>query len=324
MLTEVAIHFGLDKEFRQAGYHETVAQKQLLQDLKIAAQSGSLVALTGVIGSGKTTTLRRLFSVLMKENKILVSKSISIEKNRSTMTTLISALFYDLSTDDKEVKIPASGEKRERDLRDLIKRRKKPVVLFVDEAHDLHYRTLKGLKRLIEMVEDSGGILSVLLAGHPKLKNDLRRPTMEEIGSRSSILTLEGMVGSQREYITWLIDACGSEGTELSDVLTVEAVDLLSERLRTPLQIQQHLILAMEAAYQAGEKPVTGAIVESVLSKQIDELEPKLTRHGYDLRGLADQFHAKPAEIKLLFRGQLDPARTKELTDQMLMAGLPI
>ena len=282
------------------------------------------MALTGVIDSGKTTTLRRLFSVLMKENKILVSKSISIEKNRSTMTTLISALFYDLSTDDKEVKIPASGEKRERDLRDLIKRRKKPVVLFVDEAHDLHYRTLKGLKRLIEMVEDSGGILSVLLAGHPKLKNDLRRPTMEEIGSRSSILTLEGMVGSQREYITWLIDACGSEGTELSDVLTVEAVDLLSERLRTPLQIQQHLILAMEAAYQAGEKPVTGAIVESVLSKQIDELEPKLTRHGYDLRGLADQFHAKPAEIKLLFRVQLDPARTKELTDQMLMAGLPI
>lgn len=324
MLTEVAIHFGLDKEFRQAGYHETAAQKQLLQDLKIAAQSGSLVALTGIIGSGKTTTLRRLFTVLMKENKILVSKSISIEKNRSTMTTLISALFYDLSTDDKQVKIPASGEKRERDLRDLIKKRKKPVVLFVDEAHDLHYSTLKGLKRLIEMVEDSGGILSVLLAGHPKLKNDLRRPTMEEIGSRSTILNLEGMVGSQREYITWLIDACGSEGTKLSDVLTVEAVDILSERLRTPLQIQQHLMLAMEAAYQAGEKPVTGAIVESVLSKQIDELEPKLTRHGYDLRGLADQFHAKPAEIKLLFRGQLDPARTKELTDQMLMAGLPI
>jgi hypothetical protein len=47
-------------------------------------------------------------------------------------------------------------------------------------------------------------------------------------------------------------------------------------------------------------------------------------RHGYDLRGLADRFHAKPAEIKLFFRGQLDPARTKELTDQMLMAGLPI
>jgi hypothetical protein len=47
-------------------------------------------------------------------------------------------------------------------------------------------------------------------------------------------------------------------------------------------------MLAMEAAYQVGEKPVTGAIVESVLSKQIDELEPTLTRHGYDARGLAE------------------------------------
>ena len=69
---------------------------------------------------------------------------------------------------------------------------------------------------------------------------------------------------------------------------------------------------------------VTRIIVESVLSKQIDELEPKLTRHGYDVRSLAEQFNAKPAEIKSLFRGQLDAARTKELTEQMLMAGLPI
>ena len=198
------------------------------------------------------------------------------------------------------------------------------MVLFVDEAHDLHYSTLKGLKRLIEVIEDGGGTLSVVLAGHPKLKNDLRRPTMEEIGYRSTILTLEGMVGSQREYITWLIESCVTEGTKLYEVLTLEAIELLSERLRTPLQIQQHLMLAMEAAYQAGEKPVTGVIVESVLSKQIDELEPKLTRHGYDVRGLAEQFNAKPAEIKLFFRGQLDAARTKELTEQMLIAGLPI
>ena len=56
-------------------------------------------------------------------------------------------------------------------------------------------------------------------------------------------------------------------------------------------------MLAMEAAYQVGEKPVTAAIAESVMSKQIDELEPKLTRNGYDVRGLAEQFHDKPEEI---------------------------
>jgi len=324
MLTEVMAHFGLVKELRQAGYYETAVQKQMFLEIKAAVSSGKLIALTGVVGCGKTTTLRRLFEVLAKESKIRVSKSLSVDKNRATLATLISALFYDLSTDDKEVKIPSFGEKRERELRALVKKGKKPVVLFVDEAHDLHFSTLTGLKRLIEVIEDGGGTLSVLLAGHPKLKNDLHRPTMEEIGYRSTIFSLEGMAGSQREYITWLVDACISEETKLSDVLTVEAIELLSEKLRTPLQIEQHLILAMEAAYHIGEKPVNGTIVESVLSKQIDELEPKLTRHGYDVQGLAEQFNAKPAEIKLLFRGQLDSARTKELTDQMLTAGLPI
>ena len=112
---------------------------------------------------GKTTTLRRLFDVLEKEGKITVSKSLSVDKDRATLPTLIAALFYDLST-DKEIKIPSLGEKRERELRDLIRKGKKPVALFVDEAHDLHYSTLTGLKRLIEVVEDSGGILSVVLA----------------------------------------------------------------------------------------------------------------------------------------------------------------
>jgi hypothetical protein len=99
------------------------------------------------------------------------------------------------------------------------------------------------------VIEDGGGKLSVVLAGHPKLKNDLRRPTMEEIGYRATILTLEGMVGSQREYIN---------------------------------------------------------------------------RNGYDVRSLAEQFNAKPAEIKALLSGQLDPVRRKELADQMMMAGLPM
>jgi type II secretory pathway predicted ATPase ExeA len=53
------------------------------------------------------------------------------------------------------------------------------VALFADKAHDLNGNTLTVLKRLMEVVEDGGRRLSVVLAGHPKLFNDLRRPTME-------------------------------------------------------------------------------------------------------------------------------------------------
>jgi hypothetical protein len=73
-----------------------------------------------------------------------------------------------------------------------------------------------------------------------------------------------------------------------------------------------------------GEKPVTVEVIEALLSRQIDDLEPKLMRHGYDVRILASQFKAKPAEIRQFLQGALDADRTRELTDQMLAAGLPL
>ncbi|MGV8339447.1 hypothetical protein ACV33H_27895, partial [Pseudomonas aeruginosa] len=68
-----------------------------------------------------------------------------------------------------------------------------PVALLVDETHDLNGHTLTGLKRLLELAEDDSGRrrLSIVLAGHPKLCNDLRRPTMEEIGYRTDIFELQ-------------------------------------------------------------------------------------------------------------------------------------
>ena len=115
----------------------------------------------------------------------------AIEKHNIKLATFIAALFYDLST-QKQVRIPTQIEKRDRELYELVKKSKRPVALFVDEAHDLNGHTLTGLKRLLELAEDdSGRRLSIVLAGHPKLCNDLRRPTMEEIGYRTDIFELQ-------------------------------------------------------------------------------------------------------------------------------------
>lgn len=247
----------------------------------------------------------------------------AVEKHSIKLSTLITALFYDLSP-DKAVRIPAQGEKRERELRALVKKSKRPVALFVDEAHDLHPHTLIGLKRLLEVVESGGGRLSIVLAGHPKLKNDLRRPTLEEIGYRTDVFTLDGITGSQREYLRWLLSTCTQDKIPPESVLTEAALDLLASRLRTPLQMQMHLALALEAGYQTGETPVSAELVDAVLSKHLDDLEPTLARHGYRLRDLVEQFEVKPAEIKAWFGQQLEPVRAAELRDRLLAAGVPI
>jgi type II secretory pathway predicted ATPase ExeA len=64
-----------------------------------------------------------------------------IIEDRVTVDTLVVAMFHDLST-EREVYIPGQAEKRERKLVELISKRKKPVVLLVDEAHDLKRKTL--------------------------------------------------------------------------------------------------------------------------------------------------------------------------------------
>ncbi|MFB2837760.1 AAA family ATPase [Floridanema evergladense] len=190
-------------------------------------------------------------SELATEKDILLSRSLAIDKERVRLATLMTALFYDLAT-EKEGRLPTAPEQRERKLLSVIGKRRKPVVLFVDEAHDLHHRTLLGIKRLMELVRSGGATLSVVLAGHPKLKNDLRRPHLEEIGARAEVFTLEGIRSHQRQYIEWLLNECAIEGIQPEDVLTEEAMVLLTERLATPLQVEHYLRRTFEEAHKPG------------------------------------------------------------------------
>ena len=183
MLTEVMRHYRLARPPVDVGFFETEHHAQVARDLRAAIQAGRLIALTAVIGAGKTMLSRRLRDDIEREGRVIVSRALTVEKAKITVPLLIAALFYDLSP-EKTVSISSQSERRERDLQELFRKAKKPVALFVDDAHDLHPKTLTALKRLVELVVEGGGQLSVVLIGHPKLKNDLRRPKMEEVGDR--------------------------------------------------------------------------------------------------------------------------------------------
>src|SRR6202011_2834020 len=309
-------YYGLAKDFGQAGYFETEHSEQIVSELKLEIKAGKLVALSGIVGCGKTTMLRRIQEALSQDKEILASKSLSLEKSQISLATLIMALFYDLAT-EKDFKIPTQPERRERALRDLIKKRQKPIALFIDDAHDLHSKTLIGLKRLMEVVRDSGGMLSVVLAGHPKLKNDLRRSSMEEIGSRATIFELEGLGSEKRKYLKWLLVQSVAPKTKIESVITDDAVAMLGEKLSTPLQFEYYLTRALEEAYKVGQKPVGADMIENVLAKDINALEPRLTRQGYNAKVLAELLNAKPRDCKSFLSGQLAPGRTQELQSEL-------
>lgn len=99
---------------------------------------------------------------------------------------------------------------------------------------------------------------------------------------------------------------------------------MLATKLRAPLQYQLHLTLVLEAGYQTGERPVSAELVETVLPRRLDDLEPTLARHRYRLKDMTEQFDAKAADIRAMFSNQLEPKRTAEIRERTLAAGLPI
>lgn len=321
MLCEIMDFFGLGKEFRGAGFFETENHKMVSRNLKAVVKAGHLVILSGIMGSGKTTIARRVRQELMKEGEVLVSTNLAVDKDRVTLNTLITALFADLVT-QKNFKAPSSPEVRERKLREVIRRKGKAVVLFVDEAHDLHTKTLIGLKRLMEVVQEGGSLLSIVLIAHPKLKFDLRRSRMEEIGTRSTVIAMDGIKGSERSYLEWIVGQCAKPEVKITDIFTEEAISTLVGRLATPLQIEHYAWRALEEAHLIGQKPVTHEIIEDCLSKDLDSLETHLIRLGYSVKTLSDVIDARPAEIRAFLKGRISPERGQEIHQELLNFGI--
>jgi type II secretory pathway predicted ATPase ExeA len=312
--------YGINKEFDQCDYFETEHYQNILRNVSAAIKLGGIIALTGIVGTGKTVTVRRIQQAICEENKILISKSLASDKRRVTINTLCTALFADLAT-KKYGKLSTQAENRERKIQALIKDLGKPVALFIDEAHYLQQSTLISLKHLVEIVRDAKGTLSIIVVGHPKLMNDLRHPALEEIGARVHFFELNVLGVDGVRFIEWIITHCTENKIKPHDIVTKEAIACLSERLITPLQITCYLTRALEKGFQIGEKPLNIETVKTILSPDLNVLSAALARSGYNFAALCNHLNAKPSEVKAYLEGRLGEARTEEIHNEIHKLG---
>jgi len=324
MLSDIRNHYGLIREISsisQIAYFETTQLQQVVTELKLAIKDSKLIVLAGMVGTGKTTMLQQIQDLLEQDKAILIANSLALDVSQVTPATLVQTLFSELAI-DKDDPMPKVVGLRERALRDLIRKRKKPVALFIDDAHQLSSKTLIALKRLMEIVRSGKGTLSIVLAGHPKLKNDLLRASMEEIGARTTFFELNGFGHDKKKYLYWLLEQVTAAETKLETLITEAAVTLLCEKLTTPLQFELYLTRAFVEAFRVGQKPVDADTIKDILAPDLEGLEARMTRNGYNIKLLTDILIAKPKEIRSFLNGQLPPERTQELHDQLLAAGV--
>ena len=328
MLAEVTDHFGFRTVFKKYGFKNSFETKQssrVTREIKHLSKCSGLVIVTGGMGIGKTTSILQTIAHLKKEKQVIVSQSLAVEKEKVSVNTLMSAIFSDLAKDRKN-KVPATAEKRERTLCELISAKNKPVLLFIDEAHDLTRHTLNSLKRLVEVVHiNSKFPLSLILIGLPRLKNNICRSSMEEVGARTEIIELEGMNTEEKiQFSKWLITSCTEKNKKTSEIIDDSSIKLLAEKVATPLQIEQALELAFTQAYQMGENKVSKEIMEHAIAKDINAVDAKLARLGYKPKDLAEVLHIRPAEARNFINGKLTRTRFEELRDGLLQVGVPL
>ena len=132
------------------------------------------------------------------------------------------------------------------------------------------------------------------------------------------------MGSEKRKYLKWLLVQSVAPKTKIESVITTTLLLRSAKSSTTPLQFEYYLTRALEEAYKVGQKPVGADMIETVLAKDIDGLEPRLTRQGYNAKVLAELLNAKPREIKSFLSGQLAPGRTQELQSELLAAGIPL
>ncbi|HAU1037977.1 TPA: AAA family ATPase [Legionella pneumophila] len=322
MILDALEEYSLIKPLSEAGFYATDKIKRLHEKIKnLALSYGSLIAVSGTVGSGKTTFINELMHDLKKEGKCIVSYSYSSDREGVNVKTLLTALLIDVNKSDKSS--PTGYETRDRHLVKLMEDNNKPVVLFIDEAQDLHGNTLSALKKLSEMAKLSRQTLTIILAGQPKLKNTIRSAKMEEIGSRAYVIDLdEQIIGKKDKYLQWAITQCLAKDKKWGDVITQEALTHLTEHLITPLQIISHFNRALEIGFSAGVKPINKEVIDQVLKPLGSILESRYARSGYRIGTLAKILHTSEREINQWFLGKLPELRVAEIQEALVHANV--
>jgi type II secretory pathway predicted ATPase ExeA len=322
MILDALEEYSLIKPLSEAGFYATDKIKRLHEKIKhLALSYGSLIAVSGTVGSGKTTFINELMYDLKKEGNCIVSYSYSSDREGVNVKTLLTALLIDVNKSDKPS--PTGYETRDRHLVKLMEDNNKPVVLFIDEAQDLHGNTLSALKKLSEMAKLSRQTLTIILAGQPKLKNTIRSAKMEEIGSRAYVIDLdEQIIGKKDKYLQWAITQCISKDKKWGDVITQEALTHLTEHLITPLQIISHFNRALEIGFSAGIKPINKEVIDKVLKPLGSIIESRYARSGYRIGTLAKILHTSEREINQWFLGKLPELRVAEIQEALAHANV--
>ena len=175
---------------------------------------GGITVITGEVGSGKTTLIRRAMQVL--DPQLTVGIITNTHRNIGELMKWILFAF------DLEYR---SGDKAElyHIFIDFVVAQytaNRRTLLIIDEAQNMDVETLEDLRMLTNVNNDKDQILQLLLVGQPELTKKLKQPELRQFAQRiPSCFHLTPLsFRDTREYIRHRLTVAGGEPEVFDDM----------------------------------------------------------------------------------------------------------
>jgi type II secretory pathway predicted ATPase ExeA len=241
-----------------------------LSELMQGVQSHSgLLVLTGDPGTGKTMLLRHFLQSL-HQKKYSNSYIFHSSLNTAGLFEFIARDFGLRVESSRKSDLVATLEKW------LLVRQAEgdsPVVV-IDEAQALSVRTLSGLCLLLNLENEGGKLIQLLLAGQPELDEKLRQPELRQLRQRVTVRCRLPLLSLEEtaEYVAARLRSAGGVNTHIFPAESLEA--LYSYVQGVPRITNLLCEKAMVAAYAEKSPAVSPAHIRRAASEFDFAYEP--------------------------------------------------
>ena len=241
--------------YANRGYNEAYAT--LLYGIR---ERKGFIVLTGEVGTGKTTLLRRLMENMNPAIKVVFVYNTALEFDE--LVKFICA----------ELTIPVSGLSRLGRLQALntflLAENKQggTVVLLLDEAQNLSAATLENLRLISNLETATAKLLQIVLVGQPELESKLTDPALRQVTQRITVRQrLERL--SDAEVEPFIDHRLRVMGRQRRDLFTDDAIRKLIPYVNgIPRLINVVCDNALLVAYGLNAGRVTGRIIDEVVA----------------------------------------------------------
>ena len=197
-------------------------------------QRKGIIAVTGEVGTGKTTILRSYLDKADPERL----KAVYVFNPNVSFPALLQTIF-------RELGIPSgSGEASgmvDRFHRYLIEEYKKDntVVLFIDEAQNMPVETLENLRMLSNLESSADKLLQIVLCGQPELEQLLGRNELRQLKSRIAVRADISPL-SRKESLEYIRHRLSMSSRKESDIFTRAALERIVRKAKGNPEVDQH------------------------------------------------------------------------------------